>query len=115
MATNIVINQGETFSYLIRVKEDGTNPTDVTGYTFRGQVRRSYSDPTALITFSFTIQDQVTKTGEVLWKLADGVTTAIDLGGKVLEAVYDVEMVDTASNVTRIAEGKVKITPEVTK
>jgi hypothetical protein len=115
MATNIEIKQGETFSNIIRVKETATTMRDITGYTFRGQARRTIADPVILFSFTFTIQDQLTNTGEVLWSLADSVTTAIDLAGKDLTAFYDIEMVDTALNVTRIIEGKIKITPEVTR
>jgi hypothetical protein len=115
MATNLEIKQGETFSGLLRIKENPTTTTDVTGYTFRGQARRKIADPEILFSFSFVIQDQLTNEGEVLWLLADSITTGIALDGKVLECFYDIEMVDTASNVTRIVEGKIKITPEVTR
>jgi hypothetical protein len=112
---NLEIVQGKTFSSLITVKTSDTVFTDVTGYTFEGQARRTIGDPAILFSFTFTIQDQLTNTGEVLWSLAPEVTSAIALDGKNLDCFYDVEMVDTAGGISEIAQGKIKLFPEVTR
>lgn len=108
MATveNIVIDQGQTFSFSLTLSNTDGTAKDLTDYTVTSQMRKSYYTSTAT---DFTTA-KVDLTGEITISLSAAETSAIKAG----RYVYDVEI---ASNVEtlRILEGIVTVTPEVTK
>jgi hypothetical protein len=108
MATveNIVIDQGQTFSFSLTLSNTDGTAKDLTDYTVTSQMRKSYYTSTAT---DFTTA-KVDLTGEITISLSATETSAIKAG----RYVYDVEI---ASNVEtlRILEGIVTVTPEVTK
>ena len=105
---NIAIDQGTTFSTTISVTlADGT-VRDLTGYTFRSQMRKSYYTNTYI---AFTCTAPTPANGEIILSLTDTQTTAIKAG----RYLYDLEIVSPASVVERIVEGIITVYPEVTK
>lgn len=111
MATiqNISIDQGTTFSLTITVTDLNNNALDLTNYTARSQMRRSYG-ASSYVAFTATIDDDPT-TGELTISLTPTQTSALKIG----RYVYDVEIEDNAGNVTRVLEGIITVTPEVTR
>ena len=106
---NIIIDQGTDFSTTITVTDDDGNVTDLTGYTGQGQIRKHYesSDKT-----SFTVAFGTPRTdGQVTLSLGRTVTANIEAG----RYVYDVELTSSANTRTRLVEGIVTVTPEVTR
>lgn len=103
---NLIIDQGSTFSTTFELIDDFDEPLNVGDYTARGQLRKHYA---ANSSTSFTCQ---LNTGELNISLTSAQTANLE----PQRYVYDVEMVDTVANsVTRIVEGFITVTPEVTK
>lgn len=117
---NLLILQGSTFTRLLTFRTAGPGTEiDLTGRTFRGQIRKSPGG-VKVADFTFVVQDQVTNTGEVLMSLTAEQTAAIRLvkqttPDRTLEPfAYDVEQVFLNGQVERILEGIVEVSPEVT-
>jgi len=110
MATvsNIVIDQGTTFSLDINLTNDDGSAKDLANYTVASQMRKSYEATTKT---DFTTA-KVDATGKVTISLTATQTSAIKAG----RYVYDVEITGTSPVETlRVLEGLVTVTPEVTK
>ena len=110
MATysDIFIDQGSTFSSTIEVKNVNGTPFVLTGYSARGQIRKSYSSLTAV---SFATNINVATSGNVGISLTATQTRAMKPG----RYVYDVEVYNSGGHVLRIAEGQVEISPASTR
>lgn len=116
---NVLLNQGATFSVIIRILCDP--PPDLTDYEFKGQIR-SMSDATVVADFVFEIRDQTQFPGEVYWKLSAAATEEIAtsvIGPNppcrlTTPYVFDIKMTDSAGDITRILQGIVSVSPEVT-
>lgn len=109
MATkaNITVDQGTTFSTTITLTDDNGDPIDLTGYTGRSQMRKHYTSSNSV---SFTVS--LGGTNGVVSLGLTSTQTANLIPGRY---VYDVEVVSSANVVSRIVEGIVTITPEVTR
>lgn len=105
----LTIDQGATFETTIDLIADDGSAVNVAGYLFQGQIRKSYYSGSAAA--DFIIQPVNEATGNVKIYLSPETTSGIQPG----RYVYDVKMTDTANVVTRIVEGIVTITPQVTK
>lgn len=104
---NIVVDQGSDFTTAIKIRgEDGGN-VDLVGFSAEGQMRRTYSSASA-VSFSITIN---TTTSELLVSLSSEVTTGLTPG----RYVYDIELLTSEGVTTRIVEGIVTVTPQVTR
>lgn len=108
---DLTLRQGEDFYRLLTIKDSDGNAVDITGYSFAAQIRKNFHDSSAYLSFSFNISDAVN--GQVEMTLAKELSSAKTINSK-LRYKYDLEMNDT-SRVTRIMEGIILITPEVTK
>lgn len=107
----ITIDQGTTWRQLMTYKEDG-DPTDLTTYTARMQIRPSFESATVLATLT-TANGGITlggALGTVLLTLTATQTAAIPPG----TYLYDLELVN-GPEVTRLVEGQVVVRPEVTR
>lgn len=115
MATvqNFTLDQGSYFYRKLSFALD-TVPTNLTGYTFRGQARRNYGDKNAAFTFSFTVLNQGTNPGEVDWKIEATETEGLKLTESTV-FVYDIERVNPSGKPERILQGTFTVSPEATK
>lgn len=109
MATkaNIILDQGTTFSTTIFITDDNGDPVDLSGYTGRSQIRKHYTSSNS-VSFSVSLTEA---TGVVSLGLTANQTSLLTAG----RYVYDVEVVSNANVVSRIIEGIVTVTPEVTR
>jgi len=105
---NLIIDQGSDFSLKITLKQNNINLTTLTGYTLRSQIRTSKTAPAIAASFTGTAIDD-TK-GIFMISLTAAASAAMTPG----TYYYDVEIYKGAY-VTRLLEGKVTITPEVTR
>lgn len=118
---DILIEQGTTFSLVMTIKDSTGSVVDLTGYTFRGKVKKSLSDVAAVATFTCTKgsqSDPATK-GKVTITLTPAQTSAIPLTVSgvyhtLTPMVYDIESETTGGEVTRWLQGVANISPEVT-
>ncbi len=104
--SNLFIDQGSDFGFTIDLSA-GPSPVDLTGYSPRGQIRKSYTSLSA-IDFSITIDDSDT--------LSASLTAAQTGALKPGRYVYDIEILsdDATPIVTRVVEGQIDVTPRVT-
>lgn len=105
---NLTIDQGSNFFSSVTVEGANGLPFDLTGYTARGQIRRSYQSVTAV---PFTALINNPAEGEIEISLGNTATTQMKAG----RYVYDIEIVSQTGDVTRVVEGQVEVTPGVTR
>lgn len=106
---NLVIDQGSDFAINFTVKEDGS-AKNLTGYSARAQMRTSKTASSVAATFTCTISTPTN--GTVTMSLPNATSSALTAG----TYVYDLEIF-TANNaiVTRLLQGSVDLTQEVTR
>lgn len=109
--TDLTIKQGatyeDTFWFTHRVF------ASFSGYTVRGKIRPSYASATVTLDMS-TVATPIAlnATLHTLKIVLSAAETAALTAGRY---VYDVEIVDGSGTVTRLLEGSVVVTPEVTR
>ena len=104
---NIFIDQGTDFSITVDVTDTSGGALNMSGYSAAAQIRKTYGSSSVSSTFSTSIAEN---TGQVTLSLTDTQTTALESG----RYVYDLELTDAANVVSRIVEGTVTVTPQVT-
>lgn len=104
---NLVVDQGTTFSTTITVTDDDGIAIDLTDYTGAAQMRKHYTSSNST-SFDVSI---TAGTGEVTLSMTSNVTSNIVAG----RYVYDCELTSNTGVVSRILEGIVTVTPEVTR
>lgn len=110
MATkaNLVIDQGTTYSTTLNLTDENGDPLNLSGFTANSQIRKWYTSSNA-VSFSTSINSS---SGEITLSLTSSQTGNLASG----RYVYDVEITETSTNaVSRIVEGIVTVTPEVTR
>lgn len=104
---NIVVDQGSTFSTSINLTDADGDVIVLDNYSGAAQMRKHYTSSNS-VSFSVGIE---ANTGVVTLGLTATQTAAITAG----RYVYDVELTDSSNNVSRIIEGIVTVTPNVTR
>jgi hypothetical protein len=110
---DIKIDQGSDYVRVLTLKVNNVL-LDLTGYTFRGQIRKSFGAQSTIAEFDFTVRDQVTDTGKVDWTLPNSATIGLPIKTDT-DYLYDVEMENADGIVTRLFQGTVTIRPEITR
>lgn len=110
---SFTIEQGTTtVRPLVWKSSDGT-PVDLSGYTARMQVRRSVSAADVLLEAS-TSNDRIQLdplAGRVTLVLQADVTAAINW----TRGRYDIELVSPDGDVTRLVQGEITVSKEITR
>ena len=109
MATysNIYIDQGATYSSVIELKDSNGLPLDLTGYSARAQIRKSYSSRSAI---KFTTAIATPANGNIEISLTAAQTRDMKSG----RYLYDVEVYNNTGHVIRVQEGQVEVSPGIT-
>lgn len=108
--TELYLDQGATFNNIINLTDDITNaPINIAGYTITSQMKRSYysSNITANIVCTVTNYSN----GEITMSMTAANTAKIKAG----RYVFDVKLKDQVNIITRVLEGIITVTPQVTK
>jgi len=107
VTSNLLIEQGATFTVTINFNDDDGNPNDLTTYTAASKMRRSYYSSNAT-----TLNANITSpaNGEIIISLSAASTANLRPG----RYVYDLE-VSNASQTLRVIEGIITVLPEVTR
>ena len=108
--TNLLSEQGATFTSTISLFNSDDTVFDLTGHTAAGQIRKSYSSSSASATFSISFSTDRTE-GQITLSLTPTQTAALDEG----RYVYDIETTASDSTVTRVLQGTVTVSPNVTR
>ena len=109
MATkaNLVIDQGSTFSTDLTLNDENGDPLTLAGYSANSQIRKWYTSTNASATFTTSIN---TASAVITLSLTANQTSNLVAG----RYVYDVE-ISSGAEVSRIVEGIVTVTPQVTR
>lgn len=102
------IDKGSTFRRNLTIVDNNKTPLNLTQYTIKGQLRKNY---TSLEFVDFEIIILNATTGKILLTLADDVTDLLIFP----KYVYDVEIISPVGITTRILEGSLTISPNVTR
>jgi len=106
----LTIDQGTSFSASIDLANDDGSAINVTGYTFSSQIRKSYYSANSTANLTVTVTNAAT--GNILLRLDSANTSNIKAG----RYLFDLKMANnTTDSVTRILEGIVTVTPQVTR
>jgi hypothetical protein len=107
-ARNLTIDQGSTYSISIELSDALGNSLDLTEYDIRAQLRKSYGSNTFT---EFTASSGINpENGVITLSLTSEQTGALRPG----RYVYDIE-IENEDEVTRVLEGIITVTPEVTR
>lgn len=108
MATkaNLVIDQGSTFSTDLNMTDENGDVINLGGYTANSQMRKWYTSSNSTV-FTTTIN---VATGVITLALSANQTNNLTAG----RYVYDVEIND-GTVTSRVVEGIVTVTPQVTR
>lgn len=105
---NFSLDQGSTFAITVTIRDNAGDPLDLTAYTARGQIRKTYQSENAT---NFEIQIlSPPDTGKLTLALDADVTEGLAAG----RYVYDVEIVN-GTVVNRVLQGQITVDPEVTR
>jgi len=111
---NATIEQGATFRLLVEWLADGSVPVDLTGYSARMQIR-----PYAESDEVFLTLDSDSSNGGISfesdWIILIEISAADTATLTQYCGVYDLELESSTGVVTRLLQGSVTISPEVTR
>ena len=108
-AYNLTIDQGSDFALDLIVKEDNA-VKNLNGYSGRAQMRATKSASTVAGSFTVTVTNAAA--GEMKVELTNATSSAMTAG----KYYYDLEIITSGNTiVSRLLEGTVILTPEVTR
>ena len=110
MATisNLFVDAGANYSNIITVAATNGQALNLTGYTVASQMRKSYTSSTAY-NFTATVYDAAN--GKVRLQLDSTQSSAIPAG----RWLYDVEITSPNGFKTRVVEGIVTVSQQITQ
>lgn len=106
--TNLYIDAGADYSIIVTANQSNGDPLNLTGYTVRSQIRKSYASSTV---YNFTATVFATTSGKIRLSLTNAQTSAIKPG----RYLYDVEITSSSGEKRRVLEGIIIVTPEITQ
>jgi hypothetical protein len=107
--SNLFVDQGSDYSNIITIASSTGAPLDLTNYTVASQMRKSYGS-SSYYTFTASVYDAAN--GKIRLRLAASISVDIPAG----RYLYDIEITNTVTQAkTRVLEGTVIVTPEITK
>lgn len=110
---DIIVEQGATFTLAMTWKDSAGSAVNLTGYTARMQVRPAADSTGTLLTLT-TENGRIAlggAAGTITLTVAASDTAALTAG----TGVYDIELVSGGGVVTRLLQGSVTISREVTR
>ena len=105
---NFTLEQGATFNRILTLQEN-SSAMNLTGYSVASKFRSTHDSSTVVGTFTCTISDAAN--GKITLSMTNSTTSAVEEG----IYVYDVEITASSGAITRILQGKVTLTPQVTR
>ena len=109
---NLTFSQGATWKLSFAYTDGSGDPIDLTNYTANMQARVSYDSTSVALNLTSGTGITLGGTAGTVNLLVPAATTAT-IGAA--QYVYDMELVSASGEVTRIIEGTLTVTPEVTR
>jgi hypothetical protein len=110
--TNLIIDQGATWEITFTYKNTNGTPINLTGYSAALQLRTSYDAASASL--SLTSPSSGIVMGGALGTIAITASATQTSSLVAGEYVYDLE-ITTGSTVIRLVQGRITVTPQVTR
>lgn len=110
---DLVIQQGADFAHTISLQNNDGSVFVLTGYTGRMQVRPTVESATVLLDIN-TGNGRIAING-LAGQITLTLTNTITAGLTFTSAVYDLEIVSGSGFVTRVMEGNITVSLEVTR
>ena len=107
--SDIFLEQGADFNTQITLDDVNGDPFNLTGFSVKSVAKNSYYSANATIVFDATVYDA--NNGIIQLSSPASVTANVSPRQKL---VYDILLIDSSNNVTRVVEGQVLISPGVT-
>lgn len=107
---DIVIQQEATFNLPLVLKNANDTPLNLSGYTGKCEIRLKAEDENPVVSPVVTF-DANRKSGKLSLYLSSSATAVLSFK----EAYYDLVLIDSSGAVTRVMEGKVILSPAITK
>lgn len=109
---NLNIDAGATFSLSITWKDANNNAVDITNYTARMQIRKTYNSDTAMVNLT-TENGGISLTNAANGVLSVNITPAQTAA--LSNGFYDLEIESPTGVVSRLIQGSVMVSKEVTR
>jgi hypothetical protein len=109
---NLTFSQGATWKLSMTYTNSTGDPIDLTNYAARMQARPSYESDTTVLNLANGTGITLGGTAGTINLLVAATTTAT-IGAA--QYVYDLEIASASNEVTRVIEGTLQVTPEVTR
>lgn len=110
---NITIEQGATFTLRIQWLDPNDDPIDLTGYSARMQIRPYAESDQVFLTIDTDSNGGITIESD--WEISIEIPATETETLNQYCGVYDLELESITGVVTRLLQGKVTISPEVTR
>ena len=108
---DLTIEQGATFCQKFVWKDSEEVPVDLSTYTARMQIRTSCHTDALLVSLTSASGITLGSDGSILIEI-DAITTA---GFPIVKGHYDLELISVDDTVTRLVQGSVVVSGEVTR
>ena len=110
---NILVDQGSTYTLAVTYKDSSGTAINLTGYTAAMQLRENYDSATAVLSLSSPSSGIVITGASGLVTITMSATQTAALSADTF--LYDLEIASPASVKTRLIQGVVVVSAEVTK
>lgn len=113
---DFVVDQGSDITIELHLKNENGSAKDLTGHTVRGKIKKTYDTTDSDQIFDFTATQIKSPANEGIALITLSNTTSDTM--KAGRYVYDIELISGSVDsaiVERILEGKLNVTPSVTK
>lgn len=108
ITNNLYIDQGSDYNSIVTVTSASGAPLNLSGFTVKSQMRKSYSSSTA---YNFAASVYEAALGQIKLSLTSTQSETIPAG----RWLYDVEITSAEGVKKRVVEGIVVITPQITQ
>jgi len=105
----LTLDQGTTFETSIDLVGDDGAAINIAGYSFQSQIRKSYYSSNVTANLTVTV---ISAPGGNINLSLNAATTSNIRAGRYL---YDVKMIDADNITTRVVEGVITVTPQVSR
>ena len=111
---NFTIEQGATFTRTFKYKDANGNPVDLymdgDGYSARMEIKDKIGGSQLFFASTSNLKLSISNTNFITLTIDDGTTSQFNFSN----AVYDLEIISPTGVVTRLLQGKIKLSREVT-
>jgi len=114
---DLTVDRGSDVAIELHLVEEDNTPKDLTGFFASGKIKKNYNTTDSDQIFDFSVSYGSPLGAGIINLLLDRQVTDLMKPGRY---VYDVELrnsetIDSATTIERILEGKINVTPSVTR